>query len=72
MTKVDEIKRFWRIGATVIEDECSALPFEKAFEMLCKMNPMARHTQVFASDGVVQLDGSIHYTIPIIPAKTNG
>lgn len=66
------IKRVWKIGAALVEDACSALPFEQSFEMLCKTHPQVRHTQIFSGDGEIQPDGSILYTIPLIPAKTNG
>jgi len=72
MKVAETIQRVWVIGAAQVPDPCSAMPFSQAFMMLCKTHPQARHTQVFEQDGEVQPDGSIHYKIHLIPAKTNG
>lgn len=66
------VKRFWKIGSSVIEDPFAMLPFKQAFEMLSKQRPQVRHTQMYESDAVVQDDGSLLYEIPLIPPKTNG
>lgn len=64
--------RYFKIGAMQVKDECSALPFQKAFEILSKQYPIVRHTQIFEADGVAQNDGSILYEVPLIKAATNG
>lgn len=65
------VQRVFQIGAASIQDPCSALPFDKAFEMLCKTHPQVRHTQMFESDGQF-IDGKIVYVVPVLPPKTNG
>ncbi|MFL7013647.1 hypothetical protein [Enterovibrio norvegicus] len=70
--KTETVKRFWKIGATVMEDPFSGLPFAQSFELLAKQRSSVRHTQMFESDGQIQDDGSLLYEIPVIPPKTNG
>lgn len=65
-------KRYWKIGSAMIEDQFYMLPFKQAFELLAKHRPQVRHVQMWESDGVPQPDGSVVYTIPVIPPKTNG
>lgn len=64
--------RFFQIGSTKIEDISSDIPFNLAFELLCKTYPQVRHSHVFESDAIPQPDGSILYVVPMLPAKTNG
>ncbi|MGR5448498.1 hypothetical protein ACP3V3_01695 [Vibrio sp. PNB22_3_1] len=70
MQVLNPLRKF-KLNQRIIEDTASHLPFEQAFKLFQRQNPLARGTTVFEEDGVLQADGSLLFEL-YIPSKTNG
>ncbi|MDN2483874.1 hypothetical protein [Vibrio agarivorans] len=69
---VGGVKRFWKMGASLMEDELSNMPFTTAWRVFVQSNPKARHTVLFEEDGLPDENGNLVYEIKMLPPKTNG
>ncbi|MCY9870504.1 hypothetical protein [Vibrio barjaei] len=65
-------KRAFKIGKTIIKDVNSHLPFELALKTFFLTHKFVKRVPLFMEDGVVQADGTLLYDIPVIPPKHNG
>ncbi|EGQ9284651.1 hypothetical protein F7U66_02090 [Vibrio parahaemolyticus] len=63
--------RKFKINHRIIDDLASNMPFEQAYKLFQRQNPLARTVAMFEEDGVLQTDGSLLYELQI-PAKSNG
>jgi hypothetical protein len=68
------MKRLFNIGTlTHVACPCPHGTLEQAIELLSMRFPQIRHTRVYERDGVFDANNdALVFTIPLIPAKTNG
>lgn len=71
MATVKQVKRFFIVGSTKLEDPVPGAPLETAVRTLAQNYPQFRWTDVYEEDGVVVGD-TLEYRLHLPPPKVNG